>query len=114
MRTLETEETKVSDLPDPTAVPRDNALLKYRAHAAEVAVLTIVQQLQVMLAQAEAFVRQLQEVNKQFPLQDETVEAARGLQLAALREQFPGLRDKSDEELINLMRAPNVPPSNAT
>ena len=111
----------MTDLPPQVTAKTDEALLRYRAHAAEVALLTAVKQLQqlktgvdAMLTQAEAFVTALNETNRQFPLGDETEAGAKKLQFDAIRASIPTLKDASDEQIQQLMNtklnaAPSTP-----
>lgn len=105
MRTLETEGAEMTDkLPPSVQEPVTDALLRFRAHAAEVALLTMIQQLQAMLKQAETFGARLQEINKQFPLGDETEEGARNLQFDAIRAQVPALAHMSNDQLAAMIK----------
>lgn len=109
----------MSDLPKEVTAKTDEALLRYRAHAAEVAILNLIQQLQplvagatALLAQAERFATALAETNRQFPLGDETEAGAKKLQLDAIRAAIPNLRNASDEQILALMRFKHdTPPS---
>jgi hypothetical protein len=93
-----------ADLPPQVKEPVTDALLRFRAHAAEVALLTLVGQLQSLLKQAEEFATRLQEINRQFPLGDDTPEGARDLQFDAIRAQVPQLAHLSNDQLAAMIK----------
>jgi hypothetical protein len=95
-----TEEKQV--VPPP---PDESSLVdlhKYRAHASEVALYSLHAKLKDTLDFAESVLKQVHELNKQFPLGDDTPTGTQQLAIKAIRAAMPEMRDKTDTEVLAL------------
>lgn len=75
------------------------ALLRFRAGAAESALLSFIGQLQELAAAVTTYGTRLQELNKQFPIGDETPDGAKAIAIDAIRAADPAWADKTDAEI---------------
>lgn len=91
----------------PTAPPDKDAeiaMLKMRVHAAEAALYAMETHIREDLLEkfVQPIVKQMHALNAQYPLQDDTPDGAKKIALDALRASMPEMKDKTDDEIVQL------------
>lgn len=92
---------------------KENAMLRYRVMAAELALYQVGDALRSQSAHADAVVRKVHELNAQFPLGDADLDGVQNITIQAIRASVPGAADLTPAEVkarflspINLKEVP--------
>lgn len=87
-------------------IQRENAMLRYRAMAAELALYQLAEALRAQSSGADAVLRKVHELNQRFPIGDSGLDGITKVTIGALRATMPGAAELSDEEIMKRYLAP--------
>lgn len=88
------------------ALKRENAMLRYRAMAAELALYQMADALRAQSSGADAVLQKIHALNKQFPLGDGDPAGITRVTIGALRATMPGAAELTDEQIMARYLAP--------
>lgn len=95
--------TLTATLPAPPDLRTENDMLRMRAHAAELALYQIEEGLRKFLEESvQPVVKRLHEINRAFPLGDDTSDGVQQIMIRGIRASVPGMADKTDAEIVTL------------
>jgi hypothetical protein len=92
----------MADTPAPPDLQAQLEMMRYRAHVAEMVLYKTEESLVALLKGFQPMVRQMHELNKQFPLGDESIESAASIAANAVKHlpEYAGLT--SDQIIAKL------------
>ena len=88
---------------------KENAMLRYRVMAAELALYQLGDAMRSQSAHADAVVRKVHELNQQFPLGDADLDGVQNITVQAIRASVPGAADLTPAEVKARFLSPIKP-----